>query len=479
MQKLLQHLIGMILMTITTLAVATPITSGTMHAKQDNQTLAAYLAEPEHIKQPWVLVNKDYDALRHVSIETYTLTSQTWPKPGMDSHTMLWQHTFILYRPDVITTDQALLFVSGGTRYSKPQRKVMPPNQLDFARIAAETHSAVFSLQDVPNQYLTFDDGIPRKEDGIVAYTWNRYLDDPDNNSYWPLHLPMTKAVIKAMDAAQQILLKNNNISINHFVVSGASKRGWATWLAALSDNRINAIVPIVIDILNTQKNIDHIYESYDHHWPPAFHDYVDAKVTDRIHTPAFSRLMTIEDPLSYLNCAECDGYKKRLSIPKYIISSSGDDFFVPDSLNLYLDKLPGETKVRVVPNQSHYIDMKVVEASLLPYYRTVIHNTERPTLTWHVDASGKLQQIITNKKPIRVILWEAENPNARDFRLAAHITYSATELKGNCANNQCQYMVHITTPAKGWKSSFVEVTFQDNEEPMILTTSAYVTGAS
>src|SRR5206468_1486360 len=120
-------------------------------------------------------------------------------------------------------------------------------HQLDFTRIAAESHSVVIDLQDVPNQFLTFDDNVPRKEDSIVAYTWNRYMDDPEHGAYWPLHLPMTKAVIKAMDAAQQIMLQKNNIHLDHFVVAGLSKRGLSTWLSALIDNRINAIVPIVI----------------------------------------------------------------------------------------------------------------------------------------------------------------------------------------------------------------------------------------
>jgi PhoPQ-activated pathogenicity-related protein len=448
-------------------------------ALHPEEVLACYLKEPENVKQPWRLENKDYDSERKVSIETYTLTSQMWPKPEKSQASLLWEHTLIIYRPDQVKTEQALLYVDGGTRHGQESANKKHFHFIDFKRIAAETQSVVIDLRDIPNQFLTFEDGIPRTEDGLVAYSWNQYLDQPAKHFYWPVHLPMTKAIIKAMDASQQILAENHQLKISHFVVAGASKRGWATWLAALSDERINAMVPIVIDILNTKKNIVHIYESYNNNWPIAFHDYVEQKIPERLNTPAFASLMQIEDPLAYLDCSHCAAYKKRLALPKYIISASGDDFFVPDSLNLYLNHLPGETQVRVAPNQRHYIDQQLVENDLLSYYRTIVYQESRPHLSWSSNALGELERVSTSAKPSSVLLWEAENPNKRDFRLAESISYSAKALKGQCtANNHCTYVVTSKIPAKGWKASFVEVRFQRaHGDPLILTTSTYITG--
>jgi len=480
MKKTVCFLFGLLLIAMNVLAFAKSNCAPQSLANHKQEVLACYLAEPENIKQPWVLESKQYDADHQVSIETYTLTSQTWPKSDLSKHSLLWKHSLIIYRPDVVKTEQALLFVEGGTRYANSLSNKAHFYLLDFNHIAAETHSVVIDLHDIPNQYLTFDDEKARTEDSIVAYSWSSYMDNPDHNSYWPVHLPMTKAVIKAMDAVQQILAQNNKLKISHFVVAGASKRGWATWLAALSDQRINAIVPIVIDILNTKENIQHIYTSYNNNWPPAFHDYVDQRIPERINTPEFDSLMRIEDPLTYLDCDNCDIYKKRLTLPKYIISASGDDFFVPDSLNLYLDRLPGETQIRVVPNQSHYIDMKIVEGALLTYYLTILNHTTRPSLKWEINKAGELKNVITDKKPMSVRLWEAENPNARDFRLAAKITYSAKELKGDCDHNHCLYPVTVAAPAKGWKASFVEVYFQQAQgDSLVLTTSTYINGHS
>lgn len=472
MQKTHFWLIAAISATLSTLVFAQP--------ECNKGALACYLLEPENIPQPWVLSNKQYDKTLKVSTETYNLVSQFWPKAEMSAHGILWKHTLVIYQPDTVKTQQALLFVDSGTLY--PNTTVKANYALSassiFASIAAATHSIVIDLQDIPNQYLTFDDDVPRKEDSIIAYTWNRYMDNPKSGAYWPAHLPMTKAVIKAMDATQEITAQHN-ILIDHFVVAGLSKRGLTTWLAALSDERINAIIPIVIDILNTKENLNLIYTSYNNNWPPAFHDYVEANIPERIDTPEFTQLMHIEDPLAYLTCEQCDVYKHRLQIPKYIISASGDDFFVPDSLNLYFDQLPGQKSVRVVPNQSHDIDINIIAGSILAYYQMIIYHLQPPSLSWQVNSVGELLNVTTDQRPASVKLWEAENPEMRDFRMAAHITYVAKELNGHCTLNHCQYPVSTTPPEKGWKSSFVEVTFKEPlGHPLVLTTSAYVTPA-
>lgn len=84
----------------------------------------------------------------------------------------------------------------------------------------------------------------------------------------------MVKSVIKAMDAVQEILTIENDVIIDNFVLSGASKRGLAIWLVALEDSRVSAISPIVIDILNVQKSINHICKSYKDGCPRALRDY-------------------------------------------------------------------------------------------------------------------------------------------------------------------------------------------------------------
>ena len=74
-----------------------------------------------------------------------------------------WEHTLTLYIPRKITQNQALLFV-GDLRSAK----------LDFVNIANQISAITIHLENVPNQPLAFEDGKSRKEDDLVAYTWNR-----------------------------------------------------------------------------------------------------------------------------------------------------------------------------------------------------------------------------------------------------------------------------------------------------------------
>jgi PhoPQ-activated pathogenicity-related protein len=445
--------------------------------KNPQHVLSCYLDLPEKENTGWVLDTTTHDS-RGITVERYTLTTQLWPKPTMSNSPAVWKQRLVIYRPDILHSDQALLFVNGGTRNPDYARGFARPMELDFAKMAATTQSVVVDLQDVPNQYLTLDDKVERREDGIVAFTWSRYLQDPAHNAYWPLQLPMTKAVVKAMDATQKIVADESGTHIQHFVISGASKRGWVTWLTALSDNRVNAIVPIVIDILDTKKNLQHIYKSYDNHWPMAFMDYTKQNIPAQIDTPEFDSLSKILDPLAYLNCAQCQNYKKRLSIPKYIVSASGDDFFVPDSSTLYIDKLPGENTLRVAPNQSHFISSKVAGEALLSYYATVVFHVTRPQVKWQLNQAGTLSSASMNAKPTRVKLWEAENTRARDFRLAALVSYHSRDLTGVCEASHCTFPVNIAPPVKGWKADFIEATYEHADgQRFVVTTPVYVSG--
>ena len=131
----------------------------------------------------------------------------------------------------------------------------------------------------VPNQPLTFaGEEEPRWEDAIIAYTWDKYLTTGDEK--WPLRLAMTKSAVAAMDAIQSILVEKEGEEILKFVVSGASKRGWTTWTAGAVDNRVEAIVPVVIDLLNLEPSFKHHWRAYGF-WAPAIQDYVDMKVID------------------------------------------------------------------------------------------------------------------------------------------------------------------------------------------------------
>ena len=94
--------------------------------------------------------------------------------------------------------------------------------------------------------------------------------------------------------------------------MTGASKRGWATWLVGSVDPRVMAIVPVVMDELNFLDNIKHHYrslggkvESHIQHcfapgWSFALESYWKMNLTLYFNDPVLETLFDIIDPFQY-----------------------------------------------------------------------------------------------------------------------------------------------------------------------------------
>jgi PhoPQ-activated pathogenicity-related protein len=230
--------------------------------------------------------------------------------------------------------------------------------------------------------------------------------------------------------------------------VAGASKRGWTTWTTAAVDNRVIAIAPIVIDLLNIRPSFHHHFEVYGF-YAPAVRDYTQAGIMDWDGTPEYAALMKIEEPYEY---------RQRLTLPKFLINASGDQFFVPDSAQFYFKDLPGAKYLRYVPNADHSLRNSDALMSLLAYYSSVITGAKLPQFSWTLEDDGSIQ-VKAQNKPSSVKLWHASNPEARDFRLETiHQAWKSTDIQGNDG----VYVAKVSKPEKGWTAFFAELTYED-----------------
>jgi len=380
----------------------------------------------------------------------YDLKSQTW-RPG-ESSKPIWQHWVQVIVPTVVTNTTALLFVTGGSTGSAP---ASADSSMVSAALAA--HSITVLLPTVPNQALTFA-GDPlnesRTEDEIIAYSFDQYTEhqgDPGNDT-WPALLAMAKSAVETMDMVQAV-----QPSVVDFIVSGASKRGWTTWLTAAGDNRVKAIIPAVIDVLNMDEQMMHHYAFYDgvaSHtfggFSEAIYDYVYYGVAQNVQQDANRDLGKIIDPYSYINSGN-------LAIPKLLINSAGDEFFVPDSTQYYFSDLQGtKNYLRYIPNTGHSLDSSAND-SLLTFYDAIANNKALPTYSWTIGQDGSIN-VQTSSSPTSVKLWQAYNPTARDFRYGyTGINYTSSTLPNLGGGT---YSANIAAPATGAKAFFIELTF-------------------
>jgi uncharacterized protein (TIGR03437 family) len=385
------------------------------------------------------------------------MTSQTW-RSATEVNLPAWRHWVRIVVPTRLSTSTGFLFINGGSN----QDPAPPTAGAEIAQLATLAGAVAAEILTVPNQPLTFSDRpTPLSEDALVAYTWDKFLRTGDER--WPVQLPMTKAVVRAMDTITAFTrtTQGGGVTVDRFILAGGSKRGWPAWLTAAVDTRVAAIIPLVIDLLNTEESFIHHWQMYGF-WASAVRDYEQAGIFTWLRTPQIAALRSITDP--YL-------YRSRLTMPKYIINSAGDEFFAPDSAQFYFDDLPGQKYLRYVPNTSHEIDNPDVLAGGLAFFQFVSSGRALPRFSWELPAEGGIRLRATDR-PVEVRLWQATNPNARDFRVQTiGKTWTSTVVSESSPG---VYEARLTPPPQGWSAYLLEVTYSTGglfSVPMKFTT--------
>jgi PhoPQ-activated pathogenicity-related protein len=240
-------------------------------------------------------------------------------------------------------------------------------------------------------------------------------------------------------------------LTVDKFVVAGGSKRGWTTWTTAAVDSitqkRVVAITPFVIDMLNMKESFKHHYRAYGF-WAPAVGDYTQMGLMDVMDKPRYKDLMKIEEPYEY---------RGRLTMPKYIVNSTGDQFFLPDSSQFYFDDLVGDKYLRYVPNTAHSLDDSDAPQGFLAWYAAIVYGQPIPKISWTFEKDGSIVAK-TADKPAKVLLWQATNPDARDFRLQKiRKAYTSTPLEDQ---GDGTYVGRVAKPEKGFTAYLVEFEF-------------------
>jgi PhoPQ-activated pathogenicity-related protein len=401
----------------------------------------------EYVQKPddsfkWNL--KDKVAAPSGTEYTIELTSQTWQ--GIP-----WQHVMVVYVPDGVKTGDTIFLWNDGGR-PDPLRSFMAFELSKRGKIP------VAFLYGIPNQPL-FNG---KKEDALIAETFVRFLNTQDES--WPLLFPMVKSLVRAMDALQAFSKTEWKTELKSFVVAGASKRGWTTWLTAAADKRVKAAAPCVIDMLNFGKQLPHQVLSFG---KPSemVHDYTDRGLIPIPDTPAAKKLWAMVDPWMY---------RDRVTVPKLIVLGSNDPYWPQDALNLYWDDLKGDKWVLYVPNAGHGLeqtysdgkkDRNRVLSTLAHFARCEIRNEPMPKMTWkHTDDGNKMRLTVTcDPDPKAARIWVTD-AKTRDFRKSRWEEKAMTLDNGTATGE-------VEKPTDGWRAFFAEYEFEADGQPFFLST--------
>ena len=372
-----------------------------------------------------------------------------------------WWHYVDIIIPKQTTSSTGIMFIDGGEKSEDYFRL-----DAQSIRNAIKTEAVIVNVSNIPFQPLNFlsSEQDSFEEDDLIAFAWNKFLKQgaKQKDVEWLPRFPMTRAIVRAMDLAQEIVLQND-IVVKDFVVSGASKRGWTAWTTAAVDSRVKAVVPMVIDMLNLVPSFENHYRSYGE-FSPAVQEYVNYNIQDWLGTEEFKVLMSYIEPFSFID---------KFTMPKYIINAGSDEFFSTDSWRFYYDKLPGEKIIRYVPNKNHSLDGRYLTEDLVSYFYRVINDIEIPSLSWNLS-DNKLIAELDYDGEYDVSVWTAKNDNGRDFRLWEEGELWEETSIGKLANNK--YELNVSSNLKGYKATMIEFTIDpESEFPLIISTGPFV----
>lgn len=252
------------------------------------------------------------------------------------------------------------------------------------------------------------------------------------------------------------------SLPIERFTVTGASKRGWTTWLTATVDERVETIAPMVIDVLNMQAQMKHQVDTWGK-FSEQIEDYTKRGIQRRTESPAGDALRAIVDPYSY---------RAKLLQPKLILLGTNDRYWPLDALNLYWPALPGEKHVLYVPNQGHGLgDPQRVVGTIAALHRQAAGELKLAQLDWEHELDGGEMRLrmTSDERPAQVHAWFAAAPT-RDFRDAK---WQSRPLESDGE----AYLHDLRLPEQGYAAVFGEATYGTDALPYYLSTNLKIIG--
>lgn len=381
-------------------------------------------------------VQEKFDA-GDVTLYRLIFTSQTW-------RTIKWKHELTVIVPKDLKYQDALLFITGGSvKGGKPNMHKWDKGEIvSFSEVAKKNKAIVAIVWQVPNQPLYGD----LTEDALISYTLHNYQKDHDLT--WPLLFPMTKSAVRAMDAIQEFAEEELKTRVNEFVVSGASKRGWTTWLTGASDERVKAIGPMVIDVLNMPVNVDYQKKAWGD-YSIQIQDYVDLGIAQQMDTPGGKDLAQMVDPYSY---------RKSLTMPKMIFVGTNDEYWPVDAIKHYIDSIPGDNHICYVPNAGHDLgDKKKAFATLSAFFGMAITDEDYADCNYSItEKDGKITlDVRASAEDLEgVVLWSADSDD-RDFR---DEKWSGKNLN---PKNKSGFSVEVDFPESGFIAFYVDLKYK------------------
>lgn len=436
MKKTGQNEVGLMRMILTLLVLVTCISCVKPPLPLSPETALQHYLQNDDQSYAWEL--KDAYPLEGLEVYDLLLTSQQWRE-------YTWKHTLTVIVPEELNHGGALLFITGGKiKDGEPIKRGGDDEFIaELAAVAKKNAAVVAIIWQIPNQPL-YDD---LTEDALISFTLHNFKNDGDYS--WPLLFPMVKTAVRAMDAVQEFSKEKFQHTIDSFVLSGASKRGWTTWLTGANDPRVAAIGPMVIDVLNMPVNLDYqvkVWKEYS----IQIEDYTRLGIPQEANTEGGSAINTMIDPYSY---------RDRLGMPKMIFIGTNDEYWPVDAIKHYIDEIPGLNFIHYVPNAGHGLSGgEQALTALSAFFGRTVSGTPYPVCNWDIRQEDRELVLTVETSPDQLqgaFLWSADSED-RDFR---NEEWASQPVDGPLGKD---IQFRVALPESGFRAFYMDLLYPD-----------------
>jgi PhoPQ-activated pathogenicity-related protein len=453
-------------------------------------------------------------------------------KEAVGPNGAIWTHQVAVVIPKKLTSrGLATAVMTGGCNEGGPDGPKPVPHDEEYlqlgATIADKTGVIVIVIYQIPNCHIVYPSDPTQKrrsEDAMIAWAWRQYIDDPHHRAEWLPRLPMVKAGFACMKAVEEYVATRpapllaaleaarrsphaagnsavaatadaareagmvelskapselagavtrpspaaDGFNITGWVVGGASKRGWTTWMVGAVDPAACSWCPKVVGLTPLVPIVPFLNHSVHMQrrslggFTFAFRDYLEAGVLHHMDTDVFAGAMAVVDP---------GHYRTRLAaLPKLAVVSSDDEFMqldwtgafvTPNGTETGWTRLPGETHLSIIPNSEHSLatGIIVVVETVTSFVASLDAGdgaARRPSFTYTRNAAdGALTVTVPagGMQPSRVVLRHAQTlSKRRDFRWV--------RLANASAGDPCKLPGYPVGPVEGGGNCFQPMFF-------------------
>ena len=238
-------------------------------------------------------------------------------------------------------------------------------------------------------------------EGAVMARMEEKFMQTGD--PHWIGYAALGKVILRAITAMQAV----PGVRAERFVVTGSSKRGMATWIAAGADDRIVGAFPVAWNMANFEAALRLQAERLGT-------DYDRGGDGPAAKSPG-SRLAALATPRGKEYQRYLDPFLWRDRIankPILFTVGANDPLFPPLSDTVFLPDMPKSTRILLVPNHRHGHEKERQTVGWRMWLAHVFGNRPVPNiaLTWkRVEGAIQLSAAVTSANPVKAVTaWSA-----------------------------------------------------------------------